>query len=68
VSEILRVNPITCTGHGVCAELLPELIEMDPWGYPVVPPYQLTDELLPLARRAVASCPALALILHKTSA
>jgi ferredoxin len=68
VSEILRVNPIACTGHGVCAELLPELIEMDPWGYPIVPPYELTDESMPLVRRAVASCPALALIVQKTGA
>jgi ferredoxin len=68
VSEILRVNMIACTGHGVCAELLPELIEMDPWGYPIVPRHELTDESMPLARRAVASCPALALIVQKTSA
>jgi ferredoxin len=68
MSEILRVNPIACTGHGVCAELLPELIDLDPWGYPVVPPYELTDDSMPLARRAVASCPALALLLHKAQA
>ena len=30
----LRVNPIACTGHGLCGELLPEIIELDPWGYP----------------------------------
>lgn len=65
VSEILRVNPIACTGHGVCAELLPELIELDPWGYPIVSRAELSDETLPLARRAVASCPALALMLHR---
>jgi len=68
VSERLRVNPIACAGHGVCAELLPELIELDPWGYPIVPPGELIDDELPLARRAVASCPALALIMQKTSA
>jgi ferredoxin len=67
VSEILRVNPIACTGHGVCAELLPELIELDPWGYPIVPRAELSDEMLPHARRAVASCPALALIVQKAS-
>ena len=32
------VNPIDCTGHGVCAELLPELISLDEWGYPIVGP------------------------------
>jgi ferredoxin len=65
VSEILRVNPIACTGHGVCAELLPELIELDPWGFPIVPRAAVDDEMLPLARRAVASCPVLALSLQK---
>jgi len=65
VSKILRVNPIACTGHGVCAELLPELIKMDPWGYPIVPRVQLDDELLDLARRAVAACPVLALTLQE---
>jgi ferredoxin len=58
----LRVNPIACTGHGMCAELLPELIRLDPWGYPLV-----TDEAVPRgltdhARRAAAACPTLALL------
>jgi len=34
--EKLIVNPIDCEGHGACAELLPELIAMDEWGYPIV--------------------------------
>jgi ferredoxin len=59
----LLVNPILCTGHGVCAELVPELIEMDYWGYPLLSPAELPDELMPYARRAVASCPALALLI-----
>jgi ferredoxin len=65
VSEILRVNPIACTAHGICAELLPEVIRLDPWGYPIVAPAELDDEVLSHARRAVASCPALALVLEK---
>ena len=65
VSETLRVNPIACTAHGICAELVPEVIALDPWGYPIVKPGELTDELLGHARRAVASCPALALALEK---
>ena len=59
----LLVNPILCTGHGVCAELVPELIEMDPWGYPLVAPAALPDELLAHARRAVSACPALAMLI-----
>jgi ferredoxin len=61
----LQVDPIACTGHGLCADLLPELIELDEWGYPIladnVPP-----ELVALARRAVNACPALALRLVRT--
>jgi ferredoxin len=59
----LRVNPITCTGHGLCAELLPEVIGLDEWGYPILS--SLPSELLPLARRAVIDCPTLALLLER---
>jgi ferredoxin len=59
----LRVNPITCAAHGVCIELLPELISADPWGYPVIRPGPVPLRLQALARRAVANCPTLALVL-----
>ena len=32
MNERLSVNPILCTGHGLCAELLPELVTPDEWG------------------------------------
>ena len=32
----LRVNPIRCDAYGHCAELLPELISLDEWGYPII--------------------------------
>ena len=32
----IRVNPVGCVGHGLCAEILPELVELDDWGYPIV--------------------------------
>jgi ferredoxin len=57
----MRVNPIACTGHGVCAELLPELISLDEWGYPVIADRPVPVALARQARRAVADCPALAL-------
>jgi ferredoxin len=59
----LRVNPIACEAHGMCAELLPELITADPWGYPIIAPGPVPGDLLPLARKAVAACPTLALLL-----
>jgi ferredoxin len=59
----LRVNPVACQAHGVCIELLPELIRADPWGYPLIAPGPVPEELLPLAQRAANSCPTLALLL-----
>jgi ferredoxin len=66
MTQTLRVNPINCTGHGVCAELLPELISLDEWGYPIVDPRPVPPALDREARRAVAACPALALKLMRS--
>ena len=63
----LQVNPIACEAHGICMELLPELITPDPWGYPIVARGPVPDELLGLARRAVNSCPTLALLLTRSA-
>jgi ferredoxin len=54
----MRVDPIACRAHGLCAELLPELITLDEWGYPIIAdrPVSAAD-----ARRTAAACPALAL-------
>jgi ferredoxin len=27
--EYLRIDPTACAGHGICAELLPEMIKLD---------------------------------------
>ena len=61
----LRVNPIMCEGHGLCAELLPELIRLDDWGYPILDKSEVPPELLGLARWAAEACPTLALILDE---
>lgn len=60
----LRIDRVACDGHGLCAELVPELIRLDEWGYPVIPDPVVTDRLKPHARRAVAACPVLALRLE----
>jgi ferredoxin len=65
VSARIRVNPIACQGHGLCAELFPERIHLDDWGYPIIDPEPVTKELARQARRAVSSCPALALALAR---
>ena len=64
MSARIRVNPIMCEGHGMCAELLPELIRLDDWGYPIIDEAQVPPELLDLARKAVDACPTLALLLE----
>jgi ferredoxin len=57
---VLEVDPIQCRAHGLCAELLPEVVDLDEWGYPLfrraIPPILLTE-----ARAAVQACPTLAL-------
>lgn len=58
---ILRVDRIRCDAHGHCAELLPEMIGLDDWGYPIVGAGSVPTQLLDHARMAVAQCPLLAL-------
>ena len=57
----LQVNPIACSGHGSCAELLPELVSLDEWGYPLLADGPVPPGLARRAQRAVRDCPALAL-------
>ena len=64
----LRVNPVLCNGYGYCAEILPELIGVDDWGFPIVSSRPIDDDkLLGLAERAVATCPRLALMLEEAT-
>jgi len=62
----LTIDRIRCDGHGLCAELLPELIRLDDWGYPIFAPGPIPDALMPLAQRAVQACPVLALAVIRT--
>ena len=57
----LLVDPITCHAHGVCAELLPELVTLDEWGYPIVVDPVVGASVRAHARAAVRACPTLAL-------
>ena len=65
IGHQIRVNPIRCQGFGYCAELFPERIALDDWGYPILDEKPFGAELLGHAQRAVASCPRLALELHQ---
>jgi ferredoxin len=64
MSGHLDIDRIACTGHGACAELLPERVRLDDWGYPILDPAPVSDELEAHARRAIAACPTLALRLR----
>jgi ferredoxin len=54
-----------CDGRGICAELLPERISLDDWGYPIVDDTPVHGLVKRHARRAVAGCPELALFLER---
>jgi ferredoxin len=60
----LTIDFAACDGHGLCAELLPERIGLDEWGYPILRDSAVPGPLLAHARRAVAACPVLALRLR----
>jgi ferredoxin len=67
VRLVMRIDPIRCTGEGICADLCPELVRLDDWGYPIIERRHVTRQEMSHARRAVAACPALALSLVKES-
>lgn len=68
----LIVDPVTCAGYGSCHELLPEIIDLDDWGFPLLrtPGPDRTSAQVPPAverhaKRAAAACPKLALRLER---
>jgi ferredoxin len=63
----LTIDRIKCDGHGLCAELLPERIRLDDWGYPIIAPGPIPEPLAQHAQRAVAACPTLALALMQAA-
>ena len=61
----LHIDRTACDGHGACAELLPDLLDLDEWGFPIVRSGErdpvLTRDQEARARRAINACPLLAL-------
>lgn len=64
---VLRIviDPVACDAYGYCAELIPEVISLDEWGYPVVDGRPVPSELVDAARRAARDCPRRAITLHE---
>ncbi|MFB9675356.1 NADH-ubiquinone oxidoreductase-F iron-sulfur binding region domain-containing protein [Streptosporangium vulgare] len=57
----LTVDWTRCQGHGLCAQLAPDLVHLDEHGYPVFGRDTVPAQFRRMARRAVEMCPALAL-------
>jgi ferredoxin len=65
----LTIDYIACDGWGICAELLPDNLELDDWGYPIVTDDQIIGPSeLRRARKTLRLCPALAMKLEKVRA
>jgi ferredoxin len=63
----LEIDPIACDGHGLCADVYPEGIHLDDWGYPVLADADIPPHLEARARQAVRICPRVALRLKTTT-
>jgi ferredoxin len=63
----LAVDPIACDGRGLCAELLPGLITLDDWGFPIISGCDLPPSLRREATTVVRLCPRLALRLEQAA-
>jgi ferredoxin len=63
MSRRLRVDPVACDGFGHCAELVPELVSLDEWGYPIIAPGAVPSELEAHVAAAIRMCPRRALFL-----
>ena len=61
----LRVDFIACDGRGLCAEVVPELITLDDWGFPVIRDGEVPPGLRHEAHEAIRLCPKLALRLGR---
>ncbi|MFG2134260.1 ferredoxin [Streptomyces sp. NPDC048751] len=60
-AQHIDIDWTACQGHGLCAELLPDHITPDEWGYPLVDGTRVPARAVERARRAAADCPALAI-------
>jgi len=61
----LRVDPVACDGYGHCAELAPEVISLDEWGYPIIDDAPVRSRDLAVVEMAIRQCPRRALFLER---
>ena len=60
----ISIDPVACDAYGYCAELLPEAITLDEWGYPILDGAPLPMALLATAQRAARDCPRRAIVVQ----
>jgi ferredoxin len=60
----IEIDWTRCDGSGLCAELLPDRIARDEWGFPLIRGAAVRPDERTDVRRAIAVCPALALRLE----
>jgi ferredoxin len=63
----LAIDWTRCDGHGLCAQLLPEAVRSDEWGFPIIDQRRAAAADIVDLRRAVALCPSLALRLERAA-
>ena len=63
--QIVTIDRIASDGYCTCAQLLPERVILDEWGYPIIDPRPVHGSERSHAKRAVNACPRLALRLEK---
>jgi ferredoxin len=68
-TAVLVLNPIMCDGRGLCHDAAPGLIELDEWGFPLLPGGGLRADIARADRRAAEAathaCPVLALHIER---
>lgn len=65
--EKVFIDWTLCQGHGLCADIIPELIRINPDGFPSVADAVVPMHMRGRAERAVRRCPALAMRLEQTA-
>jgi ferredoxin len=61
----ITIDPVACAAYGYCAEILPEAISLDEWGYPIIDDRPLPADLMAVAKRAARDCPKRAITLRQ---
>jgi ferredoxin len=65
VTHRLVIDWIRCDGYGLCGDLVPDIIELDEWRYPILPAGPVDATRLHDVQRAVDCCPMRALRLER---